>query len=64
MYRKAFGRMLVIMVDDRLTGQLRDTHDAIGMVHTVFLYRIDRRIHLSPRPVEVRGMHVNAQRLA
>ena len=64
MHGYTFGRILMIMVDNRLTGQLRHTHDTVGMVHTVFFYTVDRRIYIAARTVEVRGMHMNDQRFA
>ena len=44
---EALTWVLVIVVDDRLTCQLGYTHDAVCVVHTVFLNAVDRRINLS-----------------
>ena len=53
----------MIMVDHSLPRQFAHAHDAIGVIHSVFLYAINRRIHIAATPVEVCGMHVNHQRL-
>ena len=53
--------VLVILVDDRLAGQLRYTHNAVGIVHTILLDGIHRRVHLATASVEVGGMYVDAQ---
>ena len=54
----------MILVDDRLTRQFAYTHYAVGIVHTVFLDRIYRRINFSAAAVEVGGMYMYAQRLS
>ncbi len=54
----------MIVVDDCLTSQFTHAHDAVGIVHTVFLDRVNRRVHLSARTVEVGSMDVYAQGLA
>ena len=63
MNREALARILMIVVDDRLAGQFRYAHDAVGIIHTVLLNTIDSRIHLTTRTVEVSCMYVNAERL-
>ena len=62
--REALARVLMILVDDGLARQFRHTHDAVGVVHTVFLDGIDRRIHFSTRAVEIRGVNVDAKRFS
>ncbi len=64
MYREALAGILVILVDDGLTRQFRHTHDAVGIVHTVFLDAVDGGVHLSARAVEVCSVDVDAQRLS
>ena len=54
----------MILLDNGFSGKFRHTHNAVCIVHSVFLYRIDRRIYLASRAVEVGRMHVNAQRFA
>ena len=61
-YGIALTRILMILVDDRLTRQLRHTHDAVGIVHTVLLDTVNGRIHLTTRTVEVGSMNMDAQR--
>ena len=51
----------MILIDDGLARQFRHTHDAIGIVHTVFLYRIDGRIDMPTAAVEVGGMDMDAK---
>ena len=62
--REDLARVLVILVDDRLPRQFAHAHDAVGVVHAVLLYRIDRGVDLSARPVEVGGVDVYAERLS
>src|SRR5574344_6351 len=62
--REALARILVILVDNRLTSEFRYTHNAVSPIHTVLLNRIYRRVNLSTRAVEVCGMHMDAQRFA
>ena len=57
----ALRRVLMVVVDHRLAREFRHAHDAVGMVHTVFLDGIDRGVHLSARAVEVCGVHVDHQ---
>ena len=64
MHSHTLAWVLVILVDDRLTGEFRDTHDAVGMVHTILLDRIDGRVDLATRTVEISGMNVDAERFA
>jgi len=58
------SRVLMILVDHRGACQLAHAHDAIGMVHAVFLDGIYRGVHPSATAVIIGGVHVNAQRLA
>lgn len=41
-----------------------DTHDAVGLVHAVLLDGVDGGVHLAARAVEIRGVYMDAQRLA
>ena len=61
---EALTRILMVLVNDGLTCQLRHTHDTVGIVHTVLLDAIDGGVHLAARTVEVGGMHVDAQGFA
>ena len=61
---EALARILVILVDDGLTGELAHTHDTVGPVHTVLLDGVDGGVHLAAAAVEVGGMHVDAHRFA
>ena len=54
----------MVLVYHCLACQLRHTHDAVGIIHSVFLNRIHRRVHISSAPVKIRGMHVDAERFA
>jgi hypothetical protein len=54
----------MILIDDGLACQLRHTHDAVGIVHTILLDGINGGVNLSARTVEVGGMYVDAERLA
>ena len=49
----------MVFIDYGPAGQLAHTHDAVGMVHTVLLYRVDGRIHLAARTVEVCGVNMD-----
>ncbi|CUQ40473.1 Uncharacterised protein [Segatella copri] len=51
----------MILVNHRLTGQLGYTHDAVGIIHTVFLDSVNGRVHLSTATVEISSMNVDAQ---
>ena len=33
----ALARILMVLVDDRLTSELTDTHDAVSVIHTILL---------------------------
>ena len=57
----ALRRVLMVVIDDRLSREFRHAHDAVSVVHTVFLNGIDGGVHLSARTVEVSGVHVNHQ---
>ena len=61
---KALAWILVILVDHGLTGQLRYTHDAVGIIHTVLLDSIYGRVHLTTATVEIGSMYMDAQWLA
>ena len=61
---EALAGILMVLIDNGLTGQLRHAHDAVGPVHTVLLYGIHCGIDLAAAAVEVGGMHVYAERLA
>ena len=64
MHGNTLARILMILVYDRLTCKLGHAHDAVSIVHSVLLYGINRRIHLSARTVEICSMHVYAQWLS
>ena len=61
---EALAWILVILMNNCLTSQLRYTHDTVGIVHTVFLDRIYGRVHLTTAAVEIGSMYVNAQWLS
>ena len=44
---KTLARILMILADDCLACKFRDAHDAISMIHTVFLDGIDGRVDLA-----------------
>ena len=54
----------MVLIDDRLTGELAHAHDAVSMVHSVLLDAIDGRIHFASRAVEICGVNVDAERFA
>ena len=58
---KTLCRILMIVVNHRLARQLAHAHDTVRVVHTVLFDTVDRGIHISTTPVEVRGMHMNHQ---
>ena len=60
----ALAGVLMILMDDGLSGQLAYAHDAVGVVHAVLLDAIDGGVHLAARAVEVCGVNVDAERLA
>ena len=60
-HSKTLCRILMIMIDYRLARQLAHAHDTVRVVHTVLFDTVDRGIHISTTPVEVRGMHMNHQ---
>ena len=60
-HSKALAWILVILIDDRLSGQLRYTHDTVSIVHTILLDGINGRVYLTTATVEIGSMHVNAQ---
>ena len=60
---EALSRILVVVVDNGLTSQLRHAHDAVGIIHTILLYSIHGRIHLTTTAVEIGCMHMDTQRL-
>ena len=60
---EALSRILVVVVDNGLTSQLRHAHDAVGIIHTILLYSIHRRVHLTTTAVEVGSVYMNTQRL-
>ena len=59
----ALTRILMIVIDNCLTCQLRYTHDAISIVHTILLNRINRRVHFTSRTVKVGCVNMDAQGL-
>ena len=61
MHREHLSRILMILIDDGVARQITHAHDAVGIVHTVFLYRIDRRVDVTTRAVEICGMNMYAQ---
>lgn len=63
-HRDTFRRILVIVVDDGLAGQLTDTHDAVCMVHSVFFDAVYGWVHISAATVEIRCMDVDDKRLS
>ena len=56
--------ILVVVFNHRASRQFRNTHDAIGMIHTVFLNTVNRWVDITSRAVEVSGMHVNHKRFS
>ena len=64
MHGETLAWILVILVNHRLAGQLRYTHDAVGIVHTVLLDSIYGRVHLTTATVEIGSMYMDAQWLA
>ena len=63
-YGETLPRVLVIVVYHGLACQFRHTHNAICIIHTVFLDAINCRIDISTRAVKVCSMDVNAQWLS
>ena len=57
----ALTRILMVLVDNRLTCQLRHAHNTIGIVHTIFLNGINGGVHLTARTVEIRSVNVDTQ---
>ena len=62
--RETLAGILMVVVDNSLTGELRNAHDAVGIVHTVLLDTIDGRIHLTAGTVKISSMHMDAERLS
>ena len=61
---KTFARVLMILVNNSLTGQLGHTHNTVGMIHAILFHSIYRRIHLTARTVKISSMHMDTQRFA
>ena len=64
MHGKHLSRILMILIYHCAASKLRYTHDAVCIIHSVLLHRINGRIHLAARTVKVRCMHMDAERLA
>ena len=64
MYCITFTRILVILMNHGLTSQFRHTHNTVSPVHTILLYRVNSRIHLTTTTVKIGSMHVDAKRLS
>ena len=47
MHGEYFAWILMVLVDDRVACQVADAHDAVGMIHTVFLYTVDSGVDMS-----------------
>ena len=60
----ALGGVLVVMVNDRLAREFGTAHDAISVVHTVFLDAVNRWVDVAARAVEVGGVYVDDEGLA
>ena len=56
---KTLPRILMIVVDDCLTRQLTNTHNAVSMVHSVLFDAVHGGIHVSSTSVEVCCVHVD-----
>ena len=41
MHGKYLSRILMILVDNSTTGKFRHTHNAVGIIHSVFFHGID-----------------------
>ena len=61
MHRKDLARILMILIDNCLTSEFTDAHNAVSIIHSVLLYTVNRRIYLASTAVEISGMHMNAQ---
>ena len=59
-----FARILIILVNNRLTCQLTYTHDAISMVHTVLFNGVNSRIHITTASVKVCSVYMDNQRFS
>ena len=59
-----FSWVLMIVIDDGLPRQLRDTHNAVGMIHTIFLDAVHGRVDMTAGAVPVGSMHMDAQWLS
>ena len=60
-YSKHFAWILMILLNDGLTRQFAHTHDAISMIHSVFLNPKYRRIYMPTTAVEISSMHMNTK---
>ncbi len=58
------ARILMILVDDGLTGQFTHAHDVVGVVHTVLFDGIDGGIHIAAAAVKISCVNVYDQRFA
>ena len=56
--------VLMVLLNNRAAGQFGHAHDAVGIIHTVLLHRIDGRIDFSARTVKVRSMDMDTERLS
>ena len=57
---EALARILMIVIDDRLTRQLADTHYAVSIIHSILFYGINGRIHIATATVKVGSMDMYA----
>jgi hypothetical protein len=64
MHGKYLSRILMILVDNSTTGKFRHTHNAVGIIHSVFFHGIDRGVNLPPRTVKICCMHMDTERFA
>ena len=58
------ARILMVLVDDSLTGQFAHAHDVVGVVHTVLLDCIYGGVHVTAAAVKISCVDVYDQRLA
>ena len=61
---KHLSRILMILIDNSIAGQVGNAHNTVGVVHTVLLNGINRRIDVTTATVVVGGMDVDAQWLS
>ena len=58
------GRIDIIFFNNRLTCQITYSNNMICLIHTILFYGIDRRIYISPTPIEICRMYMYHQRLS